>query len=115
MISPGEEIALKALKKEHKALLKKAEKARLLSQECILAASTSSQARDDAIKLINQNLPPREMLEKLETLEKVEKRASMLMKKDISKVFDAEFEAEHRAKELGKEIFKIEMRKGYLT
>jgi hypothetical protein len=106
----GEEIALNAMKKEHKSLSRRADLAKNKTTECINAASTILKIRMEASEILKSDKSHDEQMKLINVLANKEKSAFKAGKLNMVKLMDKEHELMFACDDLQREISMIEFR-----
>lgn len=106
----GEEIALVAMKKEHKLLSRRAENAKNKTEECMSAATTIIKIRQEASKILQGEHSHAEIAKLIEPLAKREKAALKAGKQNFVKLMDKEHKLRFSCDDLQREISNVEYR-----
>ena len=106
----GEEIALAAMKKEHKSLSSRAAAAKNKTEECMNAATTIIKIRQEANEILQGDHSHIEIAKLIEPLAKREKAALKAGKQNFVKLMDKEHELMFACDALQQEISNIEYR-----
>lgn len=109
MIS-GEEIALSAMKKEHKRLSRLADKAKTDVDENMNVGSELLAIHKEFSEIVSSNEHGEHIVKKLESLQVRRDKAQKILNKDLLKLLDKQHEAETKRDRLGSEIQMMEFR-----
>ncbi|SDZ95299.1 hypothetical protein [Marinobacterium iners] len=109
MIS-GKEIALSAMKKEHKRLSRLADKAKADVDENMNVGSELLAIHKEFSEILNSKEYGEHIVKKLESLRVRRDKAQKILNKDLSKLLDKQYEAETKRDSLGSEIQMMEFR-----
>lgn len=100
----GEELALKAMKKELTVLINRAKRAKAEADECANIVSEYIAINKEFVEIIESGASGAPVLKRLNDLKRRRKRADRIIKKDICKLIDKQCEAESHVRALQSEI-----------
>lgn len=106
----GDQLALIAMKKEHKRLSQIAEKKKAICDEACHVGTNLINVYKQAEKLISEKDYSESGIKKIEKLANEEKRLKKLMKADLVKIMDEQIHAEIDRDSLYREIMTLEFR-----
>jgi len=106
----GEEIALSAMKKELKSLLRRATLATKRTDDCANAASTIMKIRKEASDILQSEKSHDEQMKLISVLADKEKAAFKVGKLNMMKLIDKEHELKFACEDLQREIATVEFR-----
>jgi hypothetical protein len=111
----GQELALDATEKELKVLTRAAKRAKEETDEYMKIHTVLIAIRNEFVELINSDEPAEKQLDRLHALQKREKAAHKIRKKDFMKLLDKETETESKRYALECEVqmqrFQVQMRR----
>lgn len=110
MSTTGEQIALAALKKEHKRLMSVSERAKKEADEYMNVGSEMIRAHNEFVDVVNGGLKGKAAIAKLDELAERGKKHDRIRKKDFLKLIDKQTDAQFAAEELAREIYMLEFR-----
>jgi len=106
----GEELALKAMKKEYERLRRVAAKAKEEADEATHIGTELLSIHNELVEIVNSGETGEIILARLAALEKRRDRAEKIRSKNLRKLFDKEMKAEMDRDALGQEISMYEFR-----
>lgn len=112
----GDEITLDALKREHVRVSRIAAKAKAELDEYMGIHDEFFAIHRELAEIIQSNKHGADTLKRLDALKKRKDRANAILKKDLVKLSDRQFETEWQASQVAQEIghieFRLSLRKG---
>lgn len=106
----GEKIALEAMKKEFVRLSRAADRAKSEADEHMNVGSEMIAIHNEFAEIVKSKATGPEVVEKLDVLKKRKDRADKVVKKNLVKLLDKQYEAESARDNLGTEIQMAEFR-----
>jgi len=106
----GQELLLIAAEKEYNRLCKRAEKAKAEADEYVEIGTEAVAIHNDLRSVIDSDMDPKAKIDELARLEERRNHVNRVLKKDASKLFDKQIDAEYERDELGREIQMMKFR-----
>lgn len=109
-MTTGEDLALGAMRKEHKRLSAIADKAKREADECSNIADEFIAIHKEFAAIVESKEHGQHVLDKLSALQRRRDKAKKILDKDLIKLLDRQHEAEWKRDQLGSEIQMMEFR-----